>query len=195
MFETFVLWLFVVVGLSVCIAYELLCSSTLFTVLSVDVCLCLLGVFCWVWAFGFCFLVFLVFCVFGVFWWVLLVFFCWVDLIVFLVAIRRERPMCVRDMVVFFSASASRYRHLGSQSPCVFGEVWSCSLKVVSWIDLIVFMAAKEVGPARFGIGIGGSFFGFGRSVSSLGESISVCLWRGLVVFVKSRHMSSGSFI
>ena len=39
-----------------------------------------------------------------------------------------------------FPASASRYRHLGSQFPCGFGEVWSCSLKIVSWSDLGVLM-------------------------------------------------------
>ena len=57
-----------------------------------------------------------------------------------------------------FLAAASRYRHLGSQSICVFGEVWSCSLKVITWSDLGVLMVAKEVGAVRFGIGIGGLF-------------------------------------
>ena len=57
-----------------------------------------------------------------------------------------------------FPVSASRYRHLGSQSYCVFGEVCSCSLKVVIWSDLGVLMAAKEVGALRFGIGMAGPF-------------------------------------
>jgi len=97
------------------------------------------------------------------------------DLGVFMVA---KEVGAVRFGIVIgdlFPASASRYRHLGSPSPCVFGEVCSCSLKVVIWSDLVVLMAAKEVGAVRFGIGIGGPFPASASRYRHLG-SRSLCV-------------------
>ena len=69
---------------------------------------------------------------------------------------RRERPGRFRVAIgVPFPASASRFCDFGSRCPCVFEEVCSCSVKVVSWSNLSIPMAAEGISSGQFRISIG----------------------------------------
>ena len=84
-----------------------------------------------------------------------------------------------------------------------FGE----SISLCLWRGLVVFVKNRHL--ERFSCVHGrqgdrsssiwdrywASFSGVGLSISSFGESISLCLWRGLVVFVKSRHLERFSCV
>ena len=77
-----------------------------------------------------------------------------------------------------FPASASRYRHLGSQSPCVFGEVCSRSFIFGSRRNLGVLMVVYVIGAVRFGIVIGGLFPAPASRYRHLGSQ-SPCVFGG----------------